>query len=127
MLLDSSELLFMFLSFANTRLLLDTSRVLVVYLSSVISRLHCKIFDSCWDSPCDLYLENLTHAQCTGRLAGDDDVSCVSLFIEAGGDFLAAYSNAGIKSEDGNSVYRSRKRPATCLLAGCLQQSWNKQ
>ena len=27
---------------------------------------------------------------------------------------LAAYNNAGKNSEDGTSVYRSRKRPATC-------------
>ena len=33
-LLDSSEILFIFLSFTNTRLLLDTSRVLVVSMSS---------------------------------------------------------------------------------------------
>ena len=29
-------------------------------------------------------------------------------------------------SDDRNSIYRSRKRPATCLIAGRLQQCWFK-
>ena len=51
--------------------------------------------------------------------------SVVFPLFEAG-YFLAAYSNAGMNSEDGNSIYKSRKRPATCLIAGRLQQCWLK-
>ena len=43
---------------------------------------------------------------------------------------LAAYSNAGMKSEDGNSIYRSRKRPVLVSLlaaynnAGINSERW---
>ena len=91
-LLNSSELLFIFLSFANTRLLLNTSRVLTV---------------SCCLKTGILFI----------------DLSSNLLLAS----LLAAYSNAGMNSEDRNSIYKSRKRPATCLIAGCLQQCWYEQ
>ena len=49
--------------------------------------------------------------QCTGHLAGDD-VSCV--FFEAGRYFWPLTAMLVLKSENGNSIHRSRKRP--CLI-----------
>ena len=53
------------------------------------------------------------------------------LFIDLASDLvdylLAAYSNAGRKSEDGNSIHRSRKRPFDYLLAAYSKASMNSE